>query len=128
MTTNTLADNGQMSMFADYTPTILDTAAAHAAILSQEFIDWLPHNLHVWNAFVAETMKVIKRGHTHYSSRTILEFLRHHTATTEQYSEWKINNNLQPYLARLFDAAYPELAGLFEYRTTTKDKGKSLPN
>lgn len=101
----------------------IDHAHDHADKLSEEFLIWLPDNLPIWEAFVAETMKIIRRGITHYSSYTIVEFLRHHSAVSEANSEWKINNNVRPYLSRLFDIIYPQHAGLWEYRTTTKKKG-----
>ena len=113
----------QHDLFAKKPQTILELAAANSDKLSAEFIKWLPDNLSIWNAFVAETFKIIRRGHKHYSSRTILEFLRHHSAVSETNSEFKINNNVQPYISRLFDIAHPEWAGLFEYRVTTKKKG-----
>jgi len=103
--------------------TIVEIAHQHADEMSAEFLVWLPDNLHVWEAFVREVFKVKGRGFTHYSSRTIIEFLRHHSSVTEVGSQWKINDHNVPYLPRLFDIVYPQHAGLFEYRTTTKKKG-----
>ena len=85
-----------------------------------EFMDWLPDNLHVWDAFVEETMKIRRRGYKHYSARTIVHVLRHHSAISETSGEWKINNNHSPYLARLFDLMFPHYAGMWEYRETKK--------
>jgi hypothetical protein len=85
-----------------------------------EFMDWLPNNLHVWDAFVEEAMKIRRRGYKHYSARTIVHVLRHHSAISEKGSEWKINNNHSPYLARLFDLMVPSFAGMWEYRETKK--------
>jgi hypothetical protein len=85
-----------------------------------EFMDWLPNNLHVWDAFVEEAMKIRRRGYKHYSARTIVHVLRHHSAISEKGSEWKINNNHSPYLARLFDLMIPGFAGMWEYRETKK--------
>lgn len=121
MTSDKIPASGQLSMFPPQ-PDIMDVARANASVLSADFMEWLPDNLHVWDAFVYEAFKIIQRGIRHYSSYTIVEFLRHHTAVSEQGGEWKINNNYRPYLPRLFDAAYPRHAGLFEYRTTTKPK------
>ena len=102
---------------------VVEVARANGDVLAADFLEWLPENLHVWDAFVAETLKVIRRGFTHYSSYTIVEFLRHHTAVHEASPVYKINNNHRPYLPRLFEIMYPQHAGLFEYRTTTKEKG-----
>lgn len=88
-------------------------------MFTDKFIAWLPDNWHVWDAFVEETFKIIACNTRHYSARTILHYLRHHTTVTERSdSGWKLNNDYSPYLARLFDLKYPQLAGLFEYRET----------
>jgi hypothetical protein len=91
---------------------------------SDDFIEWLPDNAHVWDAFVREVFRIRGRGYKHYSSYTIVEYLRHHSAVAEksEHGEWKINNNHRPYLSRLFDLKYPEAAGMFEYRTVTKPR------
>ncbi len=103
--------------------TAVNIANANADKLSAEFLAWLPDNLHIWGAFVDQTMKIIRRGYSHYSAYTIVEFLRHHSAVEERSGEWKINNNVRPYLPRLFDMVYPQHAGLWEYRLTTKKTG-----
>lgn len=108
----------QAELFESRPLTIPEIAQANAGQLSQEFLAWLPENLHIWEAFVAEAFKVIRAGYTHYSARTIIHFLRHHSALQERGGEWKVNNNWSPYLARLFDAVYPQHAGLWEYRET----------
>jgi hypothetical protein len=87
---------------------------------SDEFLDWLPKNEHVWKAFVKETDKVIRAGFKHYSARTIIHVLRHHSAIKEKGGEWKISNNSSPYLARLFALAHPKHAAIFKYKQTPK--------
>lgn len=112
-----------MNQFDMFPPkTIIEIAHAHAELLSTEFLIWLPDNLPVWQRFEEEALKIIAAGFQHYSSYTIVEFIRHHTALSEN-GMYKINNNYRPYLSRLFDAAHPLKAGLFEYRVTTKEKG-----
>jgi hypothetical protein len=106
-------------------PSVLDVAYANAGDFAVDFLEWLPDNLHVWRAFERETFSVIKRGFKHYSSYAIIEFIRHHTMIHEALPQFKINNNHRPYLPRLFDLLHPEYIGLFEYRTTTKEKGKA---
>lgn len=90
-------------------------------VFPKDFIDWIPHNWHVYDAFVGEAFNVIDLGFKHYSSRTIIHFLRHHSAVREQ-SGWKLNNDHSPYLARLFDLQFPHLTGLWEYRDTPKTR------
>ena len=83
---------------------------------SDDFVVWIPDNKHIWDAFMQESFKVINKGFKHYSARTIIHVLRHHSAMAENGSMWKINNNISPYLARLFALIHPEHKDLFEYR------------
>lgn len=103
-----------------FMPRALQVATENEAKFPDDFLEWLPENMHVFEAFSLEATKVKARGFTHYSAYTIVEFLRHHSAVRETKGEWKINNNHRPYLARLFDLVYPDRAGLFEYRITKK--------
>lgn len=81
-----------------------------------DFDEWLEQNNHIWIAFEQQAMLVSKKGFKRYSARTIVEFLRHHTAITENGSEWKINDHAIPHLARLFIKNHPQSAGFFEFR------------
>lgn len=93
------------------------------AIFPMYFAEWVSENFHVWQAFVAEADKVISRGFDHYSARTILHVLRHHSAVSDAgESDWKLNNNVSPYLARLFAEVYPEYSDFFEYRKTVNER------
>jgi len=94
---------------------------------SDEFLIWIPENHHVWKAFEKEAFKVIHAGFKHYSARVIIEVLRHHSNLTEKSdSGWKINNNIIPYIGRLFALVHPKHAKFFEYRTTYKPKRDGL--
>jgi hypothetical protein len=101
---------------------IVEVAQEIETLVSKEFLTWLPNNLHIWEAFCEQAFKVRERGFSHYSSRTIIHFLRHHSAINEVGGPWKINNNYSPYLARLFDHRFPGSAGLWEYRETKRAK------
>lgn len=84
-----------------------------------EFRSWLPDNLHVYDEFEREALKVIARGFKHYSARTIIHVFRHHSALQEHRGKgWKLNDHHSPYLARLFDLLHPEHVGLWEMRET----------
>lgn len=107
----------QIDMFM---PRAIEIMRAHDDKFPQDFRDWLPENLHVFEAFAHETRRIIARGFKHYSSYTIVEFLRHHSAISENGGDYKLNNNIRPYLPRLFDLVYPEHAGLWEFRETKK--------
>lgn len=100
-------NNSQLCLLAQSHP---DTPAA--------FVLWLGNNISIWDAFEAEALKVVNLGQRHYSARTIIHFLRHHSVLAEtSESQWKINDHHSPYLARLFAMVHPEHADLFEYRT-----------
>lgn len=113
----------QQQLDIDYAHPAILAARNNADILSEEFLIWLPDNLHIWDAFAEEAFNVIRRGYQHYSSYTIVEFIRHHSALAESGSIYKINNTHRPYLARLFAAMHPQHRELFEFRVTTKKKG-----
>lgn len=98
------------------TPRPVFYARTHAEQFTPEFLAYLPENLHVYDAFEAEALKVIRRGFQHYSARTILHVLRHHSALEENGTQWKLNDHVSPYLARLFALIHPAHAGLFEFR------------
>lgn len=97
---------------------VVDLMEDNIEMFSNEFLVWLPENLHIWDAFVNQAMAVRSKGFKHYSTKTIIHVLRHHSALHEEGGAWKINNNISPYLARLFDLKYPHMAGMWEYRTT----------
>lgn len=86
------------------------------------FDSWLLENRELWCAFEREARLVWARGYRHYSARTIIHFLRHHSALTETDCAWKINNNHSPYLGRVFELAYPDMAGFFERRSTKVER------
>ncbi|WP_299074769.1 hypothetical protein [uncultured Paraglaciecola sp.] len=118
-----------MPNYNDYTPEALplNIARQNSDQLSAEFMEWLPDNLHIYLAFEKEATAIFNSGRSHYSARTIVEFLRHHTAIAEKpQCDWKINDHSVPYLARLFDMCNPSMAGLFNYRILTKKKASEL--
>ena len=93
-------------------------AQQHADQFTPAFLAYLPENLHVYDAFEREAMRVAHRGFEHYSARTIIEVLRHNSALAERSGPWKLNDWHTPYLARLFALLNPAFAGLFEFRIT----------
>jgi hypothetical protein len=91
----------------------------HRERFTAKFRAWLPGNFHVWRAFEKEALRVAGLGFKHYSARTILHYLRHHTNLAEQSGDgWKINDHHSPYLARLFELVHPMHRGLWEMRET----------
>lgn len=97
----------------------LALARSKPDLFPSAFTNWLADNLHVWSAFQTEALKVVTRGYDHYSARTIIHVLRHHSAVQEKGGEgWKLNDHHSPYLARLFHLVYPQHGQLFELRRT----------
>lgn len=74
-------------------------------------------NLPLLDAFLKEAHKVVRKGHEHYSSRTLIEYLRHHTMMNDSDKVFKINNNMSPILSRISMAMFPQLNGFFNTRT-----------
>ena len=98
-----------------------DVIEKNRDLFKDDFIEWLPKNLHVFSEFVVQAKyvrKVMRREH--YSARTIGEWLRHNSELREAGNGWKLNNNHFPALARLSMLAYPEINGLFETRESMK--------
>ena len=103
---------------APFTRNPLQVARQHADQFTPRFLAYLPDNLHVYEAFEREAMRIVRRGFEHYSARTIIEVLRHNSALAEHGGPWKLNDWHTPYLARLFALLNPAFAGLFEFRIT----------
>lgn len=82
-----------------------------------DFYAWLKDNLHVWERFEQEAMRVWASGRRHYSSRTLWEVMRHETALrAANDGEWKLNDHRAPDVARLFLLLHSDKAGFFELR------------
>lgn len=95
---------------------VMERAGAQAVRFRFDFVPWLERNFPVWERFEAIADDVYKRR-AHYSARTIGEYIRHETAMAEvEPSDFKINNNRFPDLARLYLILKPERDGFFELR------------
>lgn len=90
--------------------------AQNTTDFAPEFREWLHANFHIWQAFVNEALKVRARGHQHYSARTIVEVLRHHSLIAESGGPWKIDNDRVPDMARMWALRYPSMDGMFALR------------
>jgi hypothetical protein len=80
------------------------------------FAAYLEENMVVVVRCIREA-KAVRVRHHHYSMRTIVEFIRHQTKTYEAASQFKINNNMAPDIARLAMLLVTELEGMFELRS-----------
>jgi hypothetical protein len=94
---------------------------------SDEFTTWIRDNLHIWTAFESEADQIRGTGRKHYSARTIIEYLRHHSAVNEVGGTWKINDHCVPYLGRLYALKKPDAKNFFEFRKINpKNRQKPL--
>ena len=84
--------------------------------LFSEGAEWFELNWHVVQAFEAVTLGLISKGRKHYSSRTILEVLRHESILRGAEVNFKLNNNHAPDLARAFVVLFPAQVDYWEYR------------
>jgi hypothetical protein len=108
----------------DPTPLPADPAAEEMRLVAAnpdrfapDFADWLADNRHVWREFVRQADAVARRGYEHYSARTVIEVIRHHTKLAEVSADgWKVNNNHVPDIARLYALVRPHRAEFFEFR------------
>jgi hypothetical protein len=91
----------------------------NAEYFRPDFYDWLTDNWHIFTAFEHQADMVWARGRTHYSARTIIEYLRHETSVREAGDGWKINDWYTPCLARLYVMLHPDRK-LFEFRGERK--------
>lgn len=74
--------------------------------------------LDVWTLFVREADKVWNSGRTHYSARTLLEFIRHHQIIDAGNRDFVVNNNWQAIMSRSY-MSMRNRWGYFEIRGNT---------
>lgn len=79
------------------------------------FEHYIESNWHIVERALLEAYRVRRSGKDHYSMRTIIEFIRHETELRDG-SEFKVNNNQAPDIARLAMALIDELNGMFQIR------------
>lgn len=94
-------------------------ALVRASAFRCDVYQWLldPANVEVWRMFEKEANRVwLNKANKHYSARTIVEYLRHHSAANDSSTDFKINDHHAPVLARMWTFLYPERAGFFELR------------
>lgn len=89
---------------------------ANAPHFRRDFGQWIDENWHVYVKFEDEAYKLIERGWEHFSARTIIEHLRHMTALAEVNSDFKLNNNRAPCMARLFHLLHSDHCSFFSTR------------
>ena len=80
----------------------------------RRFIDWLPDNLHIVEAFEQFSL-ILKRKakYKQHSCYTIRERLRWESYIREDGASYKLDNSKTPFIARLLMKLNPELNGMF---------------
>lgn len=89
---------------------------------THDFSDWLSANMPIYREFERQA-KMIASRRDHYSARTIIESMRHHSALSDSESSFRLNNNRTPDLARLFVIKNPQYQGFFQTRDSDKRLG-----
>lgn len=96
--------------------------AANPDRYAPDFAAWLVDNWHVWREFRRQAELIRARGYTHYSARTIIHFLRHHSALAEvSNAGWKLNDHWSADLGRL----YMDVTGLHDFFETRVQRDSS---
>jgi hypothetical protein len=98
--------------------TTMQLLEKHKTEFRPGFTNWATQNWVLYLAFEAEALHIARSGRTHYSARTIGEYLRHQTTHREINSPFKLNDHTIPDMARLFALRNPAHASLFAYRAS----------
>ena len=86
-----------------------------------DMIEYHLENPEIFVAFEKFTLEAIKSGRTYFGSKAIIERVRWYTAVEAKKDTFKINNNIAPFLSRLFEKKYPEYKGFFRKRISRID-------
>ena len=108
--------NEQLGLF-DYRITVIN---AHGLTLEQQFAAFHEANPHVYTALRRLALDAARHGRK-LGIAMLFEVLRWQYAmnTTDQASEFKLNNNYRSFYSRLLMEREPELQDYFETRTQT---------
>jgi hypothetical protein len=99
----------------------MQTIESFRPFFNDDFIGWLTLNQHIYEAFERQALLLIARGRSHYSARTIVEVLVHHSILAEKPGGgFKIRNDVAPDLARVFAIQHPQHALFWEYRRSDR--------
>jgi len=81
---------------------------------AKEVIEYHAKNPHLFERFEHYARAVAEAG-KQVGAMAIVNRIRWE-AEIEKKGEFKINNNIAPYFARIFEIKYPEFSGIFEKR------------
>ena len=87
----------------------------------EAFMRWLPDNIHVVNAFGKYALELKETGNReYYSAYAIRERLRWDSMIRENGTQYKISNNITPFVARLIMKMNSRLHGIFKVKQMAK--------
>lgn len=81
-----------------------------------KFQEFHSANPHVYELFRDRALELHRAGVRHYGARAIGEVIRYAMATIRPTDQFRINDHIWPYLARLAMKREPCLEGFFECR------------
>lgn len=84
--------------------------------LQEAFDKFHADNPHVYQELVKLARRMKGAGRAKYGINSLSEVLRWHTNLETQGDEFKFNNNLRPFYARLIMEKEADLRGFFEIR------------
>jgi hypothetical protein len=87
----------------------------------RDFVIWLHNNYEMYLQFRRFANDAIMAGRKRFSAYMIRERVRWYT-NVEYGGEFKISNNLTPYLARLLAKEMPELNEIFTFKDTAAQR------
>lgn len=73
-------------------------------------------NPHIYDLFEKFAMQAIISGKKHLGAKMIVERIRWYTDVEAKNDQFKINNNMTPFYARLFEENRPQYKGFFRKR------------
>ena len=83
----------------------------------REFTEWLRENTHVVGQFLSYAQMLNRHGgRSYYSAYCIRERIRWDTLVTENGTDFKLSNNMTPFIARLVMEIDPNLKGMFRVK------------
>jgi hypothetical protein len=115
-----MADYNKARLCIQNNPGIFDGLKVETA---REFEAWLPDNMHIVNAFGKAALHLKRNVHReYYSAYCIREKIRWDSMLSEVGTEYKISNNMTPFVSRLVMALCPvELKGMFRTKFNGED-------
>lgn len=98
---------------------------AKEATIQERFEAFHEANPHVYRAFRALALQMVRNGVNRYGISGLTEQLRWHFAMQTKGEAFKISNDFRSRYARMLMENEPELKGFFELRTLREMRGEA---